>query len=227
LSIIPAAAFITSELCGIIEKKRGGCKIREAACEVLYETERVSEEGLNDEKLQKLLVSDSEKGMKKLIESCGGLVSAVISGKLLGSRFSHADIEDCAAETFFEFWQGFKASPCRAQEIRPRLCVIAKRNAIDCLRRSYGRPEPVPLEYAEHETGSRDDWADTVDRLELVEAVKALGKPDSEILIRKYYFGQTSAEIADIIGLSAANVDTRAHRALKKLRMKLGGNEDE
>lgn len=191
---------------------------------MLYETESVSEEGLNEDKLQKLLVSDPERGLKKLIESCGGLVNAVISGKLLRSRFSHADIEDCAAETFFEFWQGFKASPCRAEEIRPRLCVIAKRNAIDRLRRSYGRPETVPLEYAAFETVDPDGDLGISTRLDVVEAVKALGKPDSEILIRKVYFGQTSAEIAEILGLSAANVDTRAHRALKKLRITLGGN---
>lgn len=182
---------------------------------------------MNDEELQKMLVSDPEMGMKKLIESCGGLVSAVISGKLLRSRFSHADIEDCAAETFFEFWQGFKAAPCRADEIRPRLCVIARRNAIDRLRRSYGRPETVPLEYAAIKTEYADSELNLDVRLELVEAVKALGKPDSEIIIRKYYFGQTSAEIAKITGLSAANVDTRAHRALKKLRKLLGGKEHE
>ena len=50
-----------------------------------------------------------------------------------------------------------------------------------------------------------------------------MGSPDAQILIRKYYFGQGSKEIAGELGLSVSDVDTRTHRAMEKLRNKFGG----
>lgn len=187
---------------------------------------------MNDEKLAKLLLSNADRGMKKLIDEYGGLVSAVISGKLRSARFSVQDIEDCAAETFFEFWRGFEKSPCKGSEIRARLCVTAKRNAIDRLRRLYRQPDTLSID-DEKVLTIRDDHSLEGDfereetRRELINAVKSLGRPDSEIIIRKFYVGQSSKETADAVGMSVSNVDTRTHRALKKLRSILGGNENE
>lgn len=59
-------------------------------------------------------------------------------------------------------------------------------------------------------------------RREVLEAVRALGEPDTSILLRKYYFGESSKEIADAMGLTVSNVDTRTHRALNKLRCMFG-----
>ena len=52
----------------------------------------------------------------------------------------------------------------------------------------------------------------------LLEAVKSLGSPDSEIIVRKYYMGESSKEIAEKLSLTVNAVDTRTSRALKKLR---------
>lgn len=101
---------------------------------------------MKDEALCRLLISDPDTGMEKLILKNGGLVSAVISGRLRSYSFSKEDIEDCSAETFFEFWRGFEKDPCRGGEIRARLCVIAKRNAIDRLRSSYRSPETLSID---------------------------------------------------------------------------------
>lgn len=46
---------------------------------------------------------------------------------------------------------------------------------------------------------------------------------DSSIIIRKYYFGESSKKIADALNLTVSNVDTRMHRALNKLRKLFGG----
>ena len=59
---------------------------------------------------------------------------------------------------------------------------------------------------------------------ELIKEVKALGEPDSEILMRKFYFSQSSKEIAEELNMTVSNVDTRTHRAIVKLRNKLGGD---
>ena len=187
---------------------------------------------MTDKRVQRLLLTDPDRGVNALIERYGGLVTAVISGKLRSSRFTVQDIEDCAAETFFEFWHGFEKSPCKSEEIRSRLCVIAKRNAIDILRKAYKHPDTVSFDSGEIPEPVSDLSIEGVfdekeQRLELIRSIKALGLPDSEIIIRKYYIGQSSKQIAADLGYSVSNVDTRTHRAINKLRRKLGGNGNE
>lgn len=187
---------------------------------------------MNKEKLAKLLQTDPDRGMKKLIDEYGGLVTAVISGRMRADRFSFQDVEDCASETFFEFWRGFEKAPCRGSDIRARLCVIAKRNAIDRLRRLYRQPDTISMD-AENSAELRSehslegDLEEKEERLALINAVKALGPPDSEIIIRKYYLGQSSKDAAKELKMSVSNFDTRAHRAIKKLRTMLGGTDNE
>ncbi len=187
---------------------------------------------MNDESIVKLLSSDPDRGMKKLIEKYGGLVNAVVSGRLRGSAFTVQDVEDCASETFFEFWRGLEKAPCSGDDLRARLCVIAKRNAIDRLRRWYRAPDTLSSDDGSSpelraEYSLEGDFETKEQRLELINAVKALGSPDSEIIIRKFLLGQSSKETAEATGLSVSNVDTRTHRALEKLKKELKGNENE
>lgn len=177
---------------------------------------------MKDEKLLSLLKREPESGMQRLVEEYGGLVTAVIRSRLSGSTFCPADVEDCAAQTFAEFYFGVDSVNPAKCGIKGLLCVIAKRNALDMLRRFYTRREEVPLTEAEaiSADGGTPESAlvETEDRAALIAAVRALGHPDSDIIIRKYFLGQSSAEIAKKLKLSTSNVDTRTHRAIKKLQ---------
>lgn len=62
-------------------------------------------------------------------------------------------------------------------------------------------------------------------RREVIKAVEDLGEPDSSIIFRKFYYRESSKDIAKAVGLTVSNVDTRTHRALNKLRKLFGGNE--
>ena len=64
-------------------------------------------------------------------------------------------------------------------------------------------------------------------RQELLGAIDALENTDREILLRKYFMSQNSKDIARIMHMTVSAVDTRAHRALKKLRSILGGDKYE
>ena len=52
----------------------------------------------------------------------------------------------------------------------------------------------------------------------LINAIKALGEPDSIIIIQKYFYDRKSSEIAKIVGLSSTAVRARISRAMKKLK---------
>ena len=63
------------------------------------------------------------------------------------------------------------------------------------------------------------------ERRRLLEAVKDLGEPDSIIIIRRFYFGQRSKEIAKDLDMTVSAVDTRLSRAITKLHSMWGGRE--
>ena len=184
---------------------------------------------MRDDKLLQILHTDPEQGMKLLIDLYGGLVYAVIKGRLLSSVFCTADIESCVADTFSEFYCDLERYSPALGSIKSWLCMIAKHNALDCLRKYHKEAQVLSLdhgaaaEYAD-DFSLEGDFEDRDTRQSLIAAVKRLGYPDGEILIRKYFLSQSSKEIAGILHMTVAAVDTRTHRAIQKLRRQFGGD---
>lgn len=184
---------------------------------------------MDDLRLLRKLRHDPNRGMKRLMDLYGGLVWAVVKARLPSDRFCQADIEGCVADAFSDFYCGLDQYDPACGSIRSYLCVIAKNNALDLLRRHYRQQSQLPLEELP-EAACADDFTlegnfeDKEQRQLLLRAVLALGQPDREILVRKYYLGQSSRQIAQSLNLSVSNVDTRTHRAVEKLRQQLGGS---
>ena len=180
---------------------------------------------MRDGVLLELLRTDPDKGMRVLIDLYGGLVYAVIRSKLSG--FCAADIEEVVADTFSEFYCDLDRFDLDRGSVRAWLCVIARHNAFDRLRRHGKQAGEVSLDDGVGECPAdgmsvEDEIETHALRAALVAAVKALGRPDSEIVIRKYFYGQPSKEIAAVLHMTVSAVDTRAHRAVAKLRKQLG-----
>ena len=56
----------------------------------------------------------------------------------------------------------------------------------------------------------------------LLQAVKDLGEPDSQILYRRYFMQQSVKEIAETLGMKSNSVSKRITRALSALEERLG-----
>ena len=184
---------------------------------------------MEDSKLLRLLHKDSSVGMEQLINQYAGLVYAVVKGKLSESFCISTDIEDCVADVFCEFYAGLEKYDESRSSIKSYLCVLARYKAIDVARKRGRQQCIASLDDKDSLLQVADgvmleaDFVDDELRREVLNAVKELGEPDSSIIIRKYYFGESSKEIADALNLTVSNVDTRMHRALNKLRKLFGG----
>lgn len=184
---------------------------------------------MQDDELLNILKTDPNTGMTLLMKQYAGLVYTIVKHKLTGQTFCDADIEHCVADTFSEFYCDLNKYDKVAGSIRSWLCVIAKHNAYDCLRRHKKEVGTLSLD-AEGIAEPRDDDFSVEEALltkefkeELLRKIMSLGEPDSTILLRKYYFSESSKEIAASLNLTVSSVDTRAHRAIKKLRSIFGG----
>lgn len=184
---------------------------------------------MQDDELMNILKTDPNTGMTLLLRQYAGLIYSVVKHKLAGQSFCDADIEHCVADTFSEFYCDLDKFREAAGSIRAWLCVIARHNAFDRLRRfkketgilsldAEGVAEPQDNAFSVEESLITKEFKE-----ELLQEIKALGQPDSTILLRKYYLCQSSKEIAEKLNLTVSSVDTRAHRAIQKLRNLFGG----
>lgn len=173
---------------------------------------------MKDGELLQLLRRDPYSGMQTMTGLYGGLLVTVVRARLPVSAFGSGEVEDVVADTLSAFYLSLDRYRSQECSIRSYLCVMAKNRAADVLRRS--RIVPLPLDSAEIEDSL--DVADGAEeselRARLLDEIKRLGEPDSAILIRKYYLGQSSKDVAADLGMTVSNVDTRTHRAIRKLK---------
>lgn len=184
---------------------------------------------MQDDELMNILKTDPNAGMTLLLTQYAGLIYSVVKHKLAGPYFCDADIEHCVADTFSEFYCDLDKFQQSAGSIRAWLCVIARHNAFDRLRRYKKEAGTLSLD-AEGITEPQDENFSVEEALitkefkeELLREIKALGEPDSTILLRKYYLSESSKKVAERLNLTVSSVDTRAHRAIQKLRNLFGG----
>lgn len=183
---------------------------------------------MEDSKLLRLLRKDPSTGMEALMNQYAGLVYAVVRGRLIESFCVSSDVEDCVADVFSEFYVSLDKYDPKISSIKSYLCTLARYHATDVYRKREKQrgdlsldDEESILQIADGE-GERDE--DDL-RREVLAAVRELGEPDASILLRKYYLGESSKEIAKTLHLTISTVDTRAHRAINKLQKLFGGKE--
>ena len=170
---------------------------------------------MTDDALTALLRDDPERGFEALVQTYSGYLYIIVKNKLLGVA-SHEDIEEAVSDVFVLFYQWMQQHTIDGASIRPLLAVMAKRHAIN---RYYALTrQPVCDSFEALLTDPQDPAAAPDDSVMLMQAVKALGEPESEILLRRYYFGQSSAEIGAALGIKPNTVDQKISRSLKKLR---------
>ncbi len=157
---------------------------------------------------------------RELIKNYSGYVYAVVMNRLnrVGTR---EDVEDCVSAVFVEIYTSLGGfSPDRGN-IRAYIGSIADRKAVDFFRRlsyrqKFSGSDELP------DVPSQDDTESETDRRlmkkRLWEAVEALGKPDSEIIILQYFYNMKLREIAKRLGMSTDAVRKRSLRARNKLK---------
>jgi RNA polymerase sigma-70 factor (ECF subfamily) len=133
------------------------------------------------------------------------------------------DVEDVLQETFLAVWKGARTYTPRGTP-EAWLWVIA-RNQTALLLRKRG-PATLPLDPGALQTGALQTGTDPAEAAlamaDLSAAAAALG-PEREVWRLMYVEDRSIAEVAELTGLPAGTVKSRAHRARRLLRAALGG----
>ena len=181
---------------------------------------------ISDIELLELLHNKPEQGLKVMMKNYMALIYTIIFNKLSG-MYSKEDIEECVSDVFFEVFRYKSRIDLQKGSIKAFLAVIAKRKAIDMYRKNKNNNH-IPIDdISQSLYTAEDEVADSIllneSNLELIDAIKSLGEPDSEIIIRKYYLSQSSKDISKNIGLKVNTIDKKVSRCIQKLKKVLGG----
>ncbi len=176
------------------------------------------------EEINNLLQSSPDEMYRALLKELGRYVYVIVFNKLR-SCGTNEDVEECVSDVFAELFIAVEDG--NVQDVKALAGTIARRRAIDTFRKlsASGRktvsvddeefPELVDAINVENASDNNE-----VRRI-LINEINALGEPDSTILIQKFYYNRTSAEIAKTVRMTASSVRSRCTRAMERLRTSL------
>ena len=151
-----------------------------------------------------------------------------IAATVLKNVASAEDVEECVADVFIYLWQNPDKLDKQRGDLKPWLSMIAKSKAIDKYRQ-LSRANEVSLneEVFIENIGVIDDILSVELRRELIAAINALGEPDCEIVLRRYYYQQKPRDIGFALDMPVKQIENRLYRAKLRLRnMLLSESED-
>lgn len=178
---------------------------------------------MDDEKMIAAVKARNEKAVAAAIDKYSRLLWSVAAA-VLNNMGSIQDVEECVADTFIYLWEHPDRYDPGRGKLKTWLSIIARTQAINRYR-TITRQNTIPLEDAAflNQIGIADDIMQEDTRQALLAAVNALGEPDREILIRRYYYDQKPREIALALNITIKQVDNRLYRTKRKLREALSG----
>lgn len=171
-----------------------------------------------DEDILTRMKEGDQEGLKRLQERYGNLTRYVVRGVLGDGR----DVEECVNDVFLRAWEKIGQYDPAKGRLSTWLTAVARNAA---LNKKKGRGiEAEPLEEGYGAAPSPEEALLRQERSErLRSAIQALPRQEQALCYRKYYYMQSTAQIAAELGLTERAVEGRLYRLRQKLREELGG----
>lgn len=178
---------------------------------------------MQEQELIRLLRERDPRGIDALLLHYGPLMRYIIAPILSDPR----EQEECLSDVSMRVWERIGQYDGAVGGFAAWLTAVTRNTALNRLRRL--KPE-LSLEDADPDTRSHGETPEeTLLRQERTALLKralseALDRTELALFYRKYYYLQSTAQIAAEMGLSERAVEGRLYRIKHKLRKRLGGD---
>lgn len=176
---------------------------------------------MDQREIVELLLRRDEAGMDQLLRHYGPLMKYVIAPILSDPR----DREDCLSETVLRVWERIGQFDGTRGSWAAWLTAIARNTALNHARSNsrQGGVGEVDERTPSPEPGPEEMVLRQERQAAVREALELLSAGDRALFYRKYYYMQSTAQIAAELGMSERAVEGRLYRLKKQLRRLLGG----
>lgn len=166
-----------------------------------------------------------EGGIEALLTHFGPLMRYVIAPILPND----ADREECVSECCMKVWDGIERFKPERGSWTAWLTGIARNSALNRARSRRGGHASLDelADTPSNEPTPEEALLLAEQKAALQRAIASLSGAEANLFYRKYYYMQSTAQIAAELGTTERGVEGRLHRLRKKLRRKLGGEGDE
>ncbi len=176
---------------------------------------------MKEKEIIELLIQKNEEGMNALLNNYGPLIKYIISPILHDKQ----DIEDCFSEVLMRVWNNVSYYDAKRGSWNAYLTAIARNTALNFLRKTSRHSNAEEIE--ENTPSSEPSPEERIilkERTKAVErALQKLSSKERALFYRKYYYLQSTAQIARELGMTERAVEGKLYRLKKQLRKILGG----
>lgn len=177
---------------------------------------------MKDEAIIDLICKKNELGLLKLAEKYEKLLIHIAKG-ILGSR--SRDIEECVNDTYLKIWNHMKQYDMEKASLKTYLKIILRNTAINKLRDLSRREESelpddisdIAKYYIDNNQNVEGKVFSKENIKQLSNMISQLKEIDKELVIRKYFYLQSSKDIAKAMNMTVTAVDSK----LSRLRVKM------
>ena len=164
-----------------------------------------------------LLFQRSETAIFALQQKFGGLCRSIISNILPDSR----DVEECMSDAFLRVWNSIP--PQRPERLDSYIARIARNVALDRYDYNTASMRNTGMTLAFEELAlylpSREQETDAVEFKSFINRfLRGLPKASRMMFVRRYWYGESIAQIADAFECSEEKVQSTLFRTRNKLR---------
>lgn len=201
--------------------------VRGFFCQPVYnDNEGAEGKGGGDVKEQEmieLLRSKDETGMHELLVHCGPLMRYVIAPILPNPQ----DQEDCLSEAAMQVWKNIGQFNPRRGSWNAWLTAVARNHALNYRRGAQAHPsiEELSSDIPSPGLNPEEEMLRQERKAAVNGALRRLSVKDRTLFFRKYYYLQSTAQIASEMGMTERAVEGKLYRIKKQLRKLLGGEE--
>ena len=165
---------------------------------------------MNERELVEGIARKEEEAARALVEQYGGLLRAVIRRHAPG-----LDEEDLLADALLAIWQNIHRFDKRGS-FRNWAAAVARYRAIDAVRKA-ARSTPAGDRLEALGGATLDAYL----TLELEDMFRGLSPADRDLLLARYYYGETAEGLAARHNITVGALHTRLARARQRLARQL------
>lgn len=175
---------------------------------------------MQENTVERLLLEKNEQGMDALLLHYGPLMRYIIAPILQNPQ----DREDCLSEVLMRVWEKIGQFDGEKGSFRAWLTAITRNTALNHARKASGSSAEELSESTPSPELSPEEALLKKERQEALKtALNRLSYKDRLLFYRKYYYRQSTAQIAAELGMTERAVEGKLYRVKKQLRKSLGG----